>query len=500
MSAHLQIASVLLVPFLSAVVVFLCPKKWLGLNLTVFISLCSVTVGWFAFGLDVHQVVRHAVSGWPTPLGIGLYVDGLSAIMLLLTAAVGAPIGAYAFGYFHRLAIKNSESAYAGFWPVYFFLWGALNAIFVVADIFTVYVCLELITLSAVACIVLERGPKALKASMRYLMAALMGSLMYLLGVALLYSALGALDWPTIAALKPAPKSILLPLSLLTAGLLIKSALFPLHFWLPDAHAIAAPPVSALLSALVVKASFYILLRLWMVMLPEATQTYAVHVIGVLGAIAIIWGSFQAIIQNRIKLLIAYSTVAQLGYLFLAFPIFGAAYASGDAKAKLDVWNGVVYFVISHGIAKAALFLVSGIYLTLEGSDEIKDLGGAAAKAPIATLTWGLAGISLIGLPPSGGFLAKWLLLTSSIRFALWPYAAVILIGGLLASIYVFRILWHAFLTEDMTEPRPLQQRLPRTMPMAALFLGVLAIWIGVRSAELFTLIQIGLPYGGGAP
>src|SRR5690606_6711883 len=136
------------------------------------------------------------------------------------------------------------------------------------------------------------------------------------------------------------------------------------------------------------------------------------------------------------------------------------------------------------------------------GTDQITRLNGAAAKAPVATLAWGLAGMSIIGLPPSGGFLAKWLLLTSAIRFGYWPYAGVILAGRLLASMYIFRVLWHAFLTEDeTTRDPPIVARMPRSMPLATLFLAILIVAIGVRATELFALIGIGSPFvGKGGP
>jgi formate hydrogenlyase subunit 3/multisubunit Na+/H+ antiporter MnhD subunit len=147
---------------------------------------------------------------------------------------------------------------------------------------------------------------------MRYLLVSLLGSLAYLLGVALLYHTFGSVDIALLAEqMEPSP-AVWAAMGLMSAGLLLKTALFPLHFWLPPAHASAPAPVSALLSALVVKASFYILLRLWLEIFP-LTNSALGQLLGLLGAAAVLWGGLQALRQTQLKMLIAYSTVSQLG-------------------------------------------------------------------------------------------------------------------------------------------------------------------------------------------
>jgi len=485
---ELALIVTLLAPFSAGVSVMLIPKHYWNISVLLATSLLLLSTGYLA--TEIQEVMRYKISGWAAPLGINLYVDGLSVVMLLLSAAVGGAVSTYAHGYFQA---PSYSSASWGFWPLFFILWGSLNAIFLVSDLFTMYVCLELITFASVGLIAIADDREALKAALTYLMTALMGSLAYLLGVALIYGKTGALDWILVASGIGNDPVTWAALSMMTAGLVIKAALFPLHFWLPAAHSIAPAPVSALLSALVVKASFFVTLRLWGEVFPDTF--YASHALGALGAGAIIWGSFQAIIQERLKLMVAYSTVAQIGYLFLVFPLLSAASGASDVAAKRDVWNGAIYFAVSHGVAKATMFLVAGIVLHATKTDLLKDLQGVAARVPVAILAWGLAGISLIGLPPSGGFIGKWQLLTSAIRLGQWPYAAVILFGGLLASGYVFRVLWHAFLTPEA--PRP-THKIPFSMLAAAIFLGVLILVMGVRTADVFSLLKIGSPFASG--
>jgi multicomponent Na+:H+ antiporter subunit D len=439
-----------------------------------------------------HGPLRHPVGGWAAPLGIELRADGLAVFMLLVTAAAGVAIVAYALGYFPRAPVPAGEGWEAGesFWPLLLFLWTALNGLFLSADVFNFYVTLELMTLCAVALAVLGGENAALRAGMRYLLAAVLGSLAYLFGVAVLYGAFHTLDLGLLGQrVGPGPPAWAAA-ALMTTGLAIKTALFPLHFWLPRAHASAPAPVSALLSALVVKASFYLLLRLWFEVFPAAITPAAAQLVGALGAGAILWGSVQAIRQPRLKLLIAYSTVAQVGYLFLLLPLAGGDAGAGGA----DAWHGGVYHALSHALAKAAMFMAAGTIMRSLGSDHIVGISGIAGSLPVSTYAFGIAGLTLIGLPPSGGFVAKWLLLSAAIAGGQWWWAVVMLVGGILTAGYVFLVLGQ----ELSQAPSDLAGRfapVPRVMEYSAMLLALLAMLLGLRATEPLALLAIGSPF-----
>ena len=267
---------------------------------------------------------------------------------------------------------------------------------------------------------------------MRYLLLGLLGSLLFLGGVALFYAGYGTLDLLRLQELvTPDPVSGV-SLALMISGLLLKSALFPLHFWLPPAHANAPAPVSAVLSALVVKAALYLLLRFWLDVFDNAVTTSAAWILGSLGAAAVIWGSWQAFGAVRLKLLAAYSTVAQLGYLFLFFPLL-AAMPPGPARDT--ALGALILMALTHGFAKSALFLAIGVIQQKAGHDRIADLGGAARALPVTVFTLALAGVALIGLPPSGAFQAKWQLISASIATGQWLWVPVVAAGSLLLSL-----------------------------------------------------------------
>ncbi len=428
---------------------------------------------------------RYAIGGWGAPLGIDLYADGLSVTLLWLTLVTGGLISLYASAYWRHGAGQAN-----GFWPVFFLLWTALNALLVAADVFNLYVTLELLTLAGVALVALARGRDALQAALRYLLFALLGSFSYLLGVALLYGRYGVLDIVQLGqALQPEPAAWL-AITLITVGLLLKAAIFPLHGWLPSAHANAPAPVSALLSGLVVKASFYLLLRLWFQVFTPVVTPSVGQLLGALGAGAIIYGSLQAMQQSRLKLLVAYSTVAQMGYLLLVFPL-----------AVEAAWNGVLLHALAHGLAKAALFLAAGNLLYLLGHDRIAALSDQGSIVAVNLMTFGLAGISIMGLPPSGAFLAKWLLLQAALDSGQWFWAVVILAGGLLAVVYIFQVLGYAFVPAATANspPSPANPLSP-VLQVTPLLLALLSLLLGFSSAPVLALLRIGSPFAAGPP
>jgi formate hydrogenlyase subunit 3/multisubunit Na+/H+ antiporter MnhD subunit len=419
------------------------------------------------------------VGHWDLPLGILLRPDGVARLMVAATALVIGAVG------LHALADPPEKAGNAAqaetFWPLIYLLWAGANAGFLTTDLFNLYVTLEMVSLAAVALAAMG----SLEAALRYFMIALVGSLAYLLGVALLVGRYNTVDVTLLSQVAEPDLATMLALGLMTAGLLIKAALFPMHGWLPPAHAAAPAPASALLSAIAVKLGFVILLRLWFEAFPAVTGQTALHVLGGSGALAVIYGSVQAMRQQRLKALVAYSTVAQVGYLFLAFPLVAGAPDPSGA------WAGMMLHAVAHMLAKAAMFLAAGLMLKAAAGDRIGDLGGLAQAMPMTVTAFGLAAVSLMGLPPSGGFTGKFLLLNAAIAQGAFLYAGVMILGGLLAAVYFFRALSACF----AAGPAP---RAPATLGVrtaAPLVLAGLAIVMGFAGSALDTLSAIAAPW-----
>ncbi|MDJ0807543.1 MAG: proton-conducting transporter membrane subunit [Gammaproteobacteria bacterium] len=471
-------------PLSGAILSVLLPRAANG------IGLASV-LGSLAAALAVIWTVAdqgpltYAIGGWTPGLGIALRADGLSALLLLLSALVAVAASVYATAYFRQAEQRQR------FWTLWLLLLSALHALFLAADLFNLYVTLELLGLSAAALTALSGQREALEAALRYLLLGLLGSLAFLAGVALLYTGYGSLDISTLTHRLSPGLTGWSAAALMTSGLLIKTALFPLHFWLPPAHANAPAPVSAILSALVVKAAFYLVLRLWLEPFASLSTPELVQMLGVLGAIAVIWGSWQALQAERLKLLAAYSTLAQIGYLFLFLPLI---LETSDETLRHAALGGLLLMALTHGLAKSALFLAAGVVQQHAGHDRIAELRGTAQALPATTFTLALAGVALIGLPPSGAFLGKWQLIAGALQAELWWMLGVVLAGSLLAAGYVFRLLGHAF-GQARYPARSLsigRQEIP------ALGLGLAAtLLLGLFSAPVWSLLAGLAPAGG---
>jgi formate hydrogenlyase subunit 3/multisubunit Na+/H+ antiporter MnhD subunit len=473
----------ILVPLVGATLTFVVSRRTARLvAIATSISL-TVTVCGLLWQVSTLGVQHHTIGGWGVPLGIDLRADGFAVLMVFMSALVGTGVSIYALGYFANEAHGNNHET-EFFWPLWLFLWGALHALFLSADLFNIYVTLELISLSAVALVTVAGQPSALIAGMRYLLASFLGSMLYLLGVALLYAAFGTLDMADLKTNLVAGPVVWVVMPVMAIGLALKTALFPLHFWLPAAHASAPAPVSALLSALVVKASFYLFLRLWFEVFFTVVPVAAGHLLAALGASAILWGSYNALRQQRLKLLVAYSTVAQIGYLFLLFPL-----TTSPATGFL-AWSGGIYHALSHAVAKAAMFLAAGTMMHVRGHDRISEFAGIGQQAPLAMFAFALAGVSLMGLPPSGGFVAKWLLLVAAWNSGQWWWALVMIVGGLLAAAYLLPVMQHAFTTPPATDVHPI----PQLMEMTSVLLAVVAIVLGLIAIQPLALLEIGSP------
>jgi formate hydrogenlyase subunit 3/multisubunit Na+/H+ antiporter MnhD subunit len=436
-----------------------------------------------------HSLV-YIIGGWEPPLGLALRADGLSAAMMVTTAIVICAVGLFARAEFSQPRGQPETRAPLVFWFLLLSIWTALNAVVLGGDLFNLYVALELLTFAAVPLVCLKGEPETLRAALRYLLFALLGSILYLLGTVLLYGAYGTLDIALLSArVHPEPPAWIAA-ALMTMGLLAKTALFPFHLWLPPAHAGAPPAGSAVLSALVVKGSYFLIIRLWFDAMPGLMTPGSAQLLGALGAGAILFGSVLALRQHRLKLLIAYSTIAQIGYLFFIFPL-AVGYAAEGSWANV-AWTGGWLQLFSHAFAKAAMFMAAGLIAEALGHDRIAELGGVGRTLPITMFTFGLAGLSLMGVPPSGGFVAKAMLLSATVMEGQWWWAVVILAGGLLAGGYVLMVLGKA-LAAPSGSPVP-HKPVSRSREVVALAVALIAVLLGFMPLQPSEFLQIGRP------
>lgn len=372
------------------------------------------------------------LGGWESPLAIRFHLMPVSALLLVFTALIHLLVAVYAE------RSRHSQTRRTDFWPLASLLHAGLAALWLSSDLFNWYVTLELLGLVAVALVTIS-GPRAYGPALRYLLLSLAASLFYLLGVAVLYGRYGVLDLPKLTELTEPDSATRLALVLMTLGLMLKAACWPLHLWLPAAHASAPTAVSALLSALVVKGPLFILWMLWSWIAPPELAQQAGPLLALAGVMALVFGGWSALRAPLIKTLVAYSTVAQLGYALLAL---GLLLYWQKPELHVALW----LFVLAHGLAKVSMFLAAGEMQGALGSKRVRGLKGATQTMPVAMFAFAVAGGSLIGLPPSGGFLAKWVLLQPLLLEPThWPWAAGVLLGTVISAAYVFRVVTLAF-------------------------------------------------------
>lgn len=426
----------------------------------------------------------YLLGGWAPPLGVALRADGLSVVMMATAAVVICAISVFAYAGALKPDRSGESRAPFAFWILLLAVWAALNAVFTGGDFFTLYVALELLTFAAVPLVSLDGSGATLRAALRYLLFALAGSVLYLTGVALLYGVYGTLDIALLSERIQSDPTTIVAAVLMTVGLMAKTALFPFHQWLPPAHAGAPPAASAVLSALVVKGSFFIIVRLWFDVMPALHGTFGSQAIGVLGASAIVFGSVVALRQARLKLLIAYSTVAQIGYLFLMFPL-----ALDPVSATLHDGAGLtggMMKAISHATAKAAMFMTAGVIYAALGHDRIAGLAGAGRASPLSVFSFALAGVALIGVPPGGS------LLQTAIGTGQWWWAATVVTGSMLTGAYVILVVWRA--VAPVAQPPTQVNSVSRTQELAALALALIALWLGLTTLPVTDVIAMGRP------
>jgi formate hydrogenlyase subunit 3/multisubunit Na+/H+ antiporter MnhD subunit len=385
--------------------------------------------------LHEGRTLVYLLGGWAPPLGIALRADGPAVAMLLAVAVVVSGIGLFARADFGMPAAgAESRTAFA-YWLLLMAVWGALNLVFVSGDLFTLYVALELLTFAGVPLVCLAGTAETLRAALRYMLFALSGSVLYLLGAVLLYGIHGTLDIALLAEVARPEPVAWTALALMTTGLLAKTALFPLHLWLPPAHGGAPAAASAVLSALVIKGSWFLVLRLWLEAMPGVANASAAQLLAGLGTAAIVVGSVVALRQQRLKLLVAYSTVAQIGYLFLPLPL--AFDAAGDLAMREVAQTAGLLQAIAHATAKAGMFMAAGLVYAALGHDRIDELAGAARAVPIAVAAFLIGGVALMGVVPGGAYLAKKLLLASADASGQWWWLWVLQGGAAFTAAYV---------------------------------------------------------------
>jgi len=435
-------------------------------------------VGWGGLATSIlllgqvlaEGAVSYHVGGWEPPWGIELRIETVNAFVLVIVSGISAVVLSAAPRGLTEVPRHRHYLFYAAFLLCMTGLLGMTSA----GDAFNIFVFLEISSLSSYTLIALGPKRRSLIAAFRYLMMGTVGGTLILLGVGLLYATTGTLNLADLGARlgEVGPnRTVLVALACLVVGASIKLALFPVGVWLPDAYAFAPAVVTAFLAATATKVAYYVLARfVFRVFGPELAfgQLHLGAVLLPLSLVAMVVASTVAIYQHDVKRLLAFSSLAQIGYMVLGLSLVSAAGLTG----------GIVH-LFNHAVTKSGLFLALACVALRVGSTRIEDFAGLGRRMPLTMAAFVVGGMSLVGVPLTVGFVSKWYLVLGALEGGRWVVALLILFSSLLALVYVWKVVEAAYFAPvpadapEVTEA-PLGLLLPTWLLIgASLYFGV---------------------------
>lgn len=427
---------------------------------------------YLAFEIPPGSPIIIYMGGWQSPWGIELKVDTLASIMLLLITGICFLVALYSLGIL-EMEIPREKTGW--YYTAYLLLTAGMVGMVSTNDIFNLYVMVEIVSICACALVVVKGSKEATEATLKYLLLAAIGSGFILFAIGFLYMLTGNLNINYIAGELAMIKDIYpfvlwASLGFFVVGFGLKSALFPLHFWLPDAHSSAPFPSSVLLSSLVVKVYIIALLKIfYFVFGPKIFgQSTMPTLLLVLASMAMIIGSLFAFTQLDLKRRLAYSTVSQIGYIFLGL---GLGTIWGLAAALLHI--------IVHAFMKACLFMTAGNIYYQTGKKNVRCFSGLGFTMPVTMIAFTVAIFSMVGIPFFGGFATKYGLALGSFEKNHYFIVVLLILSGLLNAAYFFPIAWQAFFTGGAKEKIELDN-VPLTMLLPVCILAVGIILLGI--------------------
>jgi len=430
----LQIA----VPLLSATLVVLVRRARWAWALTATVAWSAFIGAMFILHRVLHEgTISYTQGGWEPPWGIELRIDLLNALVLLIVTGIAAvTIVTGPRSLVREVPEKRHYLVYAAF----LLCMTGLAGMTVTGDAFNIFVFLEISSLSSYALVSQGASRKALTSSIQYLVMGTIGGTFLLLGIGMIYMVTGTLNIVDMAdklAVVGANRTVLVALACILVGTSIKLAVFPLHIWLPNAYTYAPAMVTAFIAATSTKVAFYVMTRFLYTVFGTQLAFGDIHlgwVLMPLALAAMFVGSLVAIWQTDIKRMLAYSSVAQIGYMVLGLSLVNVSGLTG----------GIVH-LFNHALMKSGLFLVMAAVLLRTGSTTLEAMRGLGRRMPVTMAAFVVGGLSLIGVPLTVGFVSKWYLVKGALEAGLWPVALLILLSSLLAVIYIWRVVEVAY-------------------------------------------------------
>jgi multicomponent Na+:H+ antiporter subunit D len=463
-----------IIPLLAAPICAVMPQKRLA-----WVWVCAVTLTSLCISLKLADIVLNGspisyhMGGWRPPFGIEYRVDLLTAFVLIIISGVAFLTSIYSY---HSIDDEIEKSKQPMFLATFLLCVAGFLGITITNDAFNIYVFLEISSLAAYVLIGMGKDRRALMAAFEYLVLGTIGATFILIGIGLLYMMTGTLNIsdlairvPTMLHLTP----IKAALAFFTVGLVLKIAMFPLHLWVVNAYTHAPSFISAFLSGTSTKVGIYVLIRIIFAIFGYEFAFSRMHLGNVfmtVSLVAIFASSLVAIYQKDIKRMLAYSSVAQIGYIMLGLSLQNE---TGNSAAIIHLFN--------HAAAKVTLFMAVGCVVYKAGSANIENFYGIASKMPITMAAFLIAGLSMIGIPLTGGFISKWFLLDALAQTKMWPVFVAVIISSLLAMVYILRVVDVAYNKESNAGTKEVTEA-PILMVIPTVLMVAITVIFGIYS------------------
>ena len=459
--SHLSLLIVVL-PLMAAPLVTVFPSGRMAWAFCTLVSwIVFAFASWQLSNVISGDVISYAMGGWAPPWGIEYRIDTANALVALIVSGIAAVTLPYAL---QSVISEIPEKQHSLFYAAFMLCLTGLLGITQTGDIFNLFVFLEISSLSSYALISLGKKRQALTAAYQYLIMGTIGATFFLIGIGLLYVMTGTLNMADLSLRIPTHiehRTIHTAYAFIVVGVALKLALFPLHLWLPNAYTYAPSVVSVFLAATATKVAVYVMLRIIFSVFDYSmiTNTPTDELFLMLCVIGIVLTSFYAIYQKDSKRLLAYSSVAQIGYMMLGI---GFGSVLGLTATLVHLFN--------HALMKGALFMAIGALIYRINSSRLEDFSGLAKHMPWTFAAIVIGGLSLIGVPGTAGFISKWYLILAALEKQNWIVVAVILLGSLLAAIYVWKLVEVMyFKSSKESESSSAQESLVKEAPLMLL-------------------------------
>ncbi len=442
-------------------------------GLYAFLSL-SVTA-YFLYELYTEVSKEGSLQAFSLPFEACLKIDMLSVFMALSYVMIGLLAVFYSIKYMER------DTGLTEYYTLLLGMVAGMIGVAFAGDFFTLFVFWELMSLTSYALVAFRKERWApIEAGFKYLIMSAAGGATILLAMSFLYGMTGTLNFASLAARlsSAAPNEWLyVTLTLIIVGFGVKAAIAPFHTWLPDAHPEAPAPISALLSGALVQTGAYALIRVLLSVFGSMQNIWQMTLM-VFAIFTMFLGNLMALLQNDIKRLLAFSTIAQMGYILFGFSI-----------ATQQGLTGSLFHVMNHAIMKSLLFLCAGAFVHQVGTRDLRKLEGIRRTMPVTSMLLAIGAVAIAAIPPLNGFWSEWMIVLAGVEVEMLPFSALMIINILLSVAYYLRLIYVIVLKEP-TSVSEKATKAPVSMLIPIIILAALCILIGIYPGPFIALAQ----------